>query len=412
MGVPPSFGSREDQYLDLRRLFLALWRGKWILLAFLALFTVGGAVLSWKVLTPQYQASALVVVEFPRVPSTISMYLPAPYSIPDLNTLVDALRGDTVLQQVIAGEGEDLSAFRARARVEVAGRRGVRLTVRDTDPQRAARLVNRWAGLVEEEARAMYGLEAMKAQWDQVVQQALDAYQEGESRLRAFTSENEVGLTALEWERLKGAYACLRGQREALEAMQAEVAALRARLTAFDAEGPVPQEVALRVWTLRAQEGYALDCASLSAVGNVRVPAPPPQMTAAEALAFLDEVEAGLAEEVEALAVAEKQMEEHGDSVGGREAWADSELQIMQAQQANAWTTYVHLRDQGRWFQFMQAKGALVKEVQEAQPPTKPVFPRPALNIVVAAVLGLALGSVVVLIKEGWLKEPGRGGAL
>jgi len=406
-----SLWRRDDQYLDLRRLGRVLWRGKWWLLAFLLVFVVAAAALSFWVLTPEYQASALAIVDFPRIPSTVSSFVPTPYSIPDLKTLVEALQGDEVLQKVLEGEDLDLETLRARARAETFGRRGVRLTVRDTDPQRAARLVNRWANLVEDEARAMYGLDTMESHWQALLQESRAAYEEAQKRIQEFEQENDVVMSSLEWERLKDAYLCSLQRQETLAAVSTEVEHLQDQFRSRPEDAILTPMETLKVWALASKDWRTLNCNDVFVLEEAMLTVTPPtNLRVGDAVDMLERTAAILSTLSSASQVEQADLEQQVRAVGFQRLQVGHILEDLRSQRSSAWTTYTRLRDQSAWFQGMRQKGAIVREVQEAQPPSAPVAPRPALNIVVAALLGLIVGATVVLIKDEWLSQDGAKG--
>ena len=399
-----------DQYLDLRLLGLILWRGKWWLLAFLIVFVAATAVLSFWVLTPEYQASARVVVDFPRIPSTISSFAPTPYSIPDLKTLVEVLQGDEVLQKVLEGEDLDLETLRARAQAETFGRRGIRLTVRDTDPQRAARLANRWANLVEDEARAMYGLDTIESHWKAILQQSLTAYEEVTKRIRDL--EDDAAMNTLQWEQLKETYLCGLQRQKSLTIVSVEIEHLQDQFHARPQDAILTPAESLKVWALTSKDWHTLNCNEVSVLlEDVILPvSPPTNLQVRDALNMLKKTHTILTTLLSELEIEQANLEPQIQVLAAQQIRTEHIFEDLLSQQESAWSTYALLRDQSMWFQGMRQKGAIVREIQEAQPPSAPVAPRPALNIVVAALLGLIVGAAVVLIKEEWLSQDGAKG--
>jgi len=401
----------EEEYLDLRELFLSLWEGKWKILALGVAFWALAAILSFWGMTPQYQASAFVVVKLPRVPSTISYYIPTPYSIPDLNTLIDTLQGDIVLQKALQGEtGLDLPSLRAGARAEIVGRRGIRLTVRDTDPQRAARLANRWASLVEDQIRAAYGLENMEKQWNALVNQHLVMAEDWSTRIEAFEHEHDTILSSLAWQRLQNTYTCLYHQQNTLETVQKEVRRLRSQLNERDDDFSLPPEKAALIWSLTSKDWQTLACQPSNALGGGAVMVPPPAMTAQEARTDLNNVERTITTALADIQTSIAQTKEKVRSVGEERNRVAREFEHMVSQQTYAWSAYMRLKEQSTWFQAMQQKGALLREVQAAKPPTAPTVPRPKVNMAVGILLGLIVGSMVVLIQKWWLQQEAQEG--
>ena len=394
--------AQEEYFIDLRQLLTILWQGKRLLLAFFVVFVLAAGAFS-SFMPRQYEASAVVVVEFPRVPSTISSYLPAPYSIPDMNSLLAVLREDDVLQQVAAGEGIGVGALHGHVRVEAVGRHGVRLIVRDTDPARAARLANRWAGLVEDQARKMYDLEGMEAGWQAVVAQAQREYQQSAQAVETFWTRENV-LRQLTWNEIQQEAACLFGREASLEAAQKELQQMQTQLQGLAEEAPVAEQTRARLWILLTQNWHAVvACENLPPLENPLVWLEPPSaMTVREAGAYIQQLEQSLAEAQEQLRSAQAALQDRADKIGEQKFRDEAVLQELLSQRANAWGTYVRLRDQGMWFQNMKKQGAIAHLMKSAEAPTKPVAPRLLMNVILGALLGLTLGTVVVWFKAWW----------
>ncbi|NPA06654.1 MAG: hypothetical protein GXO54_04535, partial [Chloroflexi bacterium] len=250
-----------DELIDLRPIFKALWKGKWAILSFVVLFTAFAAGLTFSLMTPQYQTSALVFVEFPRIPGKIGSYVPSTYNVPDLKSLAAALHDDSVLNQVIVDEQINLITFRAHSWVTTVGRQGLKLYVRDTDPQRAARLANRWAHLVDDVLRTLYGLETLEDQWNYLVQSVKLQYQSLDNQLRKLANNENFARADLEWSWLINvAYPCHQAYRALAESAQADIAQMRTRLQRLEPEQRISDQDALRIWRWLSMDWQAMAC--------------------------------------------------------------------------------------------------------------------------------------------------------
>jgi len=411
--------TREYIYIDLWDTASFLWRGKWVLLGFVVVFALVAGALSLWVLPRQYQASASVSVQFPRLPSTISVYLPAPYTSPTLASLANALRSDAVLQQVTRGEGLSVAALRAHGRVATIGRDELRFIVRDSDPQRAARLVNRWVELVEPQAYALYNLDFLEARWKALEEAKKEEYTAVNKQIAA--AESDLAVAAARWEQVSQKYSCAREHEEVLQAVQAEIAHLIQDLSALDGEQVVPPEQDARVWALVAQNWGAWVCASASTgtsawqswqattaslsllPGSVTVLATPPaQMTAQEAVGYLQQKQETISSALKQVEAQRAEFARELETVSRQQTQAQDRMQELQDRRSAVWDDYARLKDQSAWFQNMRQKGALVFKVQKAVPPTTPVFPRPLFNVVVGALLGFVFGGGVLTISHWW----------
>ncbi len=402
----------EDEYfIDFRQFIALLWRGKWVLLAFLVVFSVGAWVVSVKFLQPRYRAEAIVSVNFPRVPSAISARLPAPYYVPDIRTLANVLGQEYVLQKVVEGESISVQKMHAQAHVEMLGRDSLRLTVVADDPKLAARLVNKWADMVDDEARTLYNLDTLEEQWQGIIQSDWQKYQDLSKQVHDFWAGKDLDVRAANLSRVKSDYVCALRRQEALTVAQSEIGDFKNRLSSLPQDQTVPSEEAPHIWQLVTSDWKNPTCGSVLAPGGALVSvAPPDGLTVGEALKALDRAEQNVAD-------AQKQTNERVLSLKSKLQSSALELKELNdefawlnSKRASAFSEYKSFKSQAVWFKFMKRKGAIARVLQKATPPPAPYSPRVALNVVFAAFTGLALGAILLFIKDWWERASKEGG--
>ena len=403
--------SEDEYFIDFREFIALLWRGKWLLLAFLVVFSIGAWVISAKFLQPRYRAEAMVSVNFARVPSAISSRLPTLYYVPDIRTFAEELRQESVLQKVVEGEGISAEEMRAHARVEVLGRDSLRLTVVANNPELAARLVNKWADMVDDEARALYNLDALEKQWQSLIQSDWQKYQKFSEQVHNFWADKNLDLLSANLSKIKSDYACALRRQEALTIAQGEITHFKSMLSSLPQDQPVSPEDAPHIWQLVISDWKNPTCGSVLAPGGALVSVTPPEgLTAGEALKALDRAEQNVAD-------AQKQTDERVLSLKSKLQSSALELKKLNDElgqlnnlRASAFSEYKSFKRQAVWFEFMKRKGAIARVTQKAAPPPAPYSPRVALNVALAAFTGLALGVILLFIKDWWERSSKEGG--
>jgi len=395
--------SEDEYFIDLRQFVNLMWRGKWLLLAFMVVFSVGAWVVSAKFVQPRYRAEATVSVNFARVPSAISARLPALYYVPDLRTLANLLDEDEVLQKVVEGEGVSVKEMRRRAHVEVLSRDSLRLTVVASNPELAARLVNKWADMVDDEARALYHLGTLEEQWRGLIQSDWQKYQDLSNQVYNFWANQNLDLMSTNLDRISADYVCALRWWEALTVAQGEIAHFKSRLSSLPQEQPVAPEDAPRIWQLVTFDWKNPTCGSVLDTGRALISiAPPEDLTVGEALKALDRAEQDIADAQkrtnEQVLLLKSKLQSSALALNK----LNDELTQLNNQRAYVFSEYRNFKSQAAWFEFMKRKGAIARVVQKATPPPSPYSPRVALNVVFAALLGLSFGVVWLFVKDWW----------
>lgn len=139
--------SNDSDFLDLRELISIFFRNLWIIVVVALAFGVVGWLVSSYILTPQYTASATVIVN--KGPGDAAQA----YSYNDLllsqklvKTYSIVLQSDTVLNKVIASLALDIKANDIRSSLSVSGvsdTEVLKVSYTSSDPQMAADVVNK-----------------------------------------------------------------------------------------------------------------------------------------------------------------------------------------------------------------------------------------------------------------------------
>ena len=402
-----AFGRWEtDAYeMDLAHLLRLLWQARGWLLLVTAAFAVGAAVLSLWVLKPQYQTTAVVAVQFPRVPSTIASYWPIPYSVPEMSVLLTSLQRDEILQHLAESEGLDAQTLRSRVRAETTGRYGVRLIVRDENPERAARIANRWAALVQEQVLALYRFDILETTWQRMLEQAEQDYRNLDEQVRDFWTRPENGKLATA--QALNNYFHLRERLVLLQTAQDQVEYWQTRLNAYADDEVLPPEWRAQIWPLVLTNWRLLSSAPRE-VGSEGILAPPQDWRAGEARAALTRASQAIAEALQETTALQSEVAR--EYQGYLQALAVEEG--LRMQRNRAWNTLVQLQDQAHWFESMRREGSVARLISPATPPATPATPRVGLNVTLAAALGLTLGVVAVVLRDWWARVASSTGGI
>ncbi len=183
-----------DDEIDLREIAKTLLRYRWLILGATVILALAGYVFAKLTLPKQYEAATMVIITKPLFSANLDPRIQTVYQQPDAKSLTAlALTDDIVLSvyespdvRALFDEDVDLSAMKGRLEATVVGTTQLNLKVTDTDPTRAAQIVNTWAEIVTTRLNDLYdinqnSLEQIQAQvetarenWDSAEQAVIE----------------------------------------------------------------------------------------------------------------------------------------------------------------------------------------------------------------------------------------------
>ncbi len=407
--------SCEDE-IDLRELALTLWRGRWVIVTTTVVAALAALVVSL-MLPRQYQASASVGLTVPKVQIAESEGLALRVRVPDLKTAASLAQAPEIWQQ-LAEQEEIRAAWRDEAQpvtwetlaergsVKEQGKSGLQLLVKDTDPQRAALVANRWAALVVERLNERYGWAGLHAQLDPQVQRAWEAYQKAQTAYQEEVSKNRATVLQAQLDRAKGDLACVLSRASQLARLQQDVAAFSEYLQGLPGEEALAPGDALALVTLQqrvlALKSCVADTANLQFQWSAETLS---ALTVQEARGLTEELDGVIRQRLQALPAQQKDLE--GEITRLQQALEEERARLREAlrRRDTAWKAYHSLsalQAQSRALSSPENQVAL--PAAQAVVPVTPVAPRTRMNVALAGVLGAIL-SVMGVFVAGWWKD-------
>ena len=190
----------EDE-IDLRAIFLTLWRARKAILIVTLAAVVIAFIISFRILPLQYQATANVFIVQPFVgfnnSPSISGLTISP-TLPDLKAVVKLATAPSLLANllkdpvVVAAIGNNKIPINDTMNAIDDGKDQLSLQVTGTDPQRAVILANAWAEKVTEKMNATYGLGAIAQSLDSQVLRSQKDYEQSEAALEEALSKSRI----------------------------------------------------------------------------------------------------------------------------------------------------------------------------------------------------------------------------
>lgn len=418
----------EDE-IDLRELVRTLWRHRWIIGGVTVVAALIAAAVSVFVLPPVYEARALLLVTQPQV-RTVDPNSPA-FRTGELN-IAAALNLDLPAESVVALARSSL------VRDEVAQRTGlpkerlrkalyaqsvrntnlVELRVRFGDPLEAQKIASAWTEVVVARSSMLFSTRATASYmlFTQRLNTALDQLRAAEQALRHFNATSRISelqarlgklvdqLASYESRHNDLTVSLARAEQE-LESIEAQIRREPKTLTLSKS---IATDPFLREAMATASGRSFLELSRL----KLRTEEQNPVYNA------LNQARANAAVAVQALRAEKLGVERATQEIRQEIAQIRADLANQVLTQTrlvreveNARKVYEALfqrREEARVAAATQA--GTVQVALPASLPDEPVSPRPALNTVLAAVLGFLLTTFGVLIRSAWAtpQEPAR----
>ncbi|MCC6188057.1 MAG: hypothetical protein IT318_03415 [Anaerolineales bacterium] len=411
-----------DDEIDLRQQVALLLR-HWKLILLLTVLAGSAAAAYSYSLPDTYEATALVSVSPPR--STLRLEgVNQATTLPVLAYPELAKSGDVLaevyarVQDQLPPTTDTLERFSRALSAEAASDNTLlRLSVRDTDPARAAAIANAWVEVFAARAGQLYGQDqAALAIYEQQLAAARAELDRADAELAAYQASNQVNVLRAQLASLQASLTDYLNRRHQLDLVQQDLDDLRARLGGLAGEAPasLAEDLALLslVNRLYGSQGILIGAgqgASPSAALQVQIGTDRPLAgpTAADQLALADNLLATLATRREQIEGQIADLEPEILRLQGLAAAAAAQEQQLTRARDLASSQYLSLTGQVQDAQVAaQAWANIIQVASRAQAPTEKAGPRRALTTLAAAVLGLGLGVALVLGTQLLPAEP------
>ena len=398
-----------EEEIDLRAYIAVLlkykyWIGGLAVVAALVAFGVSS------MLSPTYEATALVAITQPRYAMRFDPKFATMDNIqPPYNAYPDLAVGDEILSRLIDDLGSDLEveersvwAVRAMVKAETGGDPSiVRLIVRNGNPERAARVANRWAALFVAQVNELYGQSVEElAFFEERLAGAQETLARVEQDLIDFQAHNEAAILEQQLSNRKDS---LRGYLDIAHAVRLVVQdarSLQDRLRAQDASAQLSSGEELAVLLLEVNVRKVEESAIQLQISTQRGQT---DKTVGEQIVLLDALVRALQDKLVALEQGAKSLEP--DILRLQESLARANAQEEQLTLARdvAQETVLTLSRKVAEAQIAaQDTTGEVRLASYAVSPDQPVSPRRVLNTAIAGMLGLFVGVLAAFAVEYW----------
>jgi succinoglycan biosynthesis transport protein ExoP len=401
-----------EEEIDLRAYIAVLLKHKYRIggLAVVAALVAFGVS---SVLSPTYEATALVAITQPRYAMRFDPKFATMDNIePPYKAYPDLAVGDEVLSRLIDDLGSDLEAeersvraVRGMVKAETGGDPSiVRLIVRNGNPERAARVANRWATLFVAQVNELYGQsEEELVFFEERLAGAQETLAAAEQDLIDFQAHNEAAILE---QQLSSKQDSLRGYLDiayAVRLVVQDAGSLQDRLRAQDASAQLSSGEELAALLLEVNVRKAEESATQLQISTQRGQA---DKTVGEQIALLDALVRALQDKLVALEQEAKSLEP--DILRLQESLARAHAQeehLTLARDVAQETVLTLSRKVAEARIAAQDTTGEVRLASYAVSPDQPVSPRRVLNTAIAGVLGLFVGVFAAFAIEYWRGE-------
>lgn len=382
--------------IDLRRFVAALVRRKW----FVAAVTMVAGLLGYAlgVVKPrEYEAETQVIVALPVLVANIDPNADLSPKLPDPKGLRDLAMSPDLLDQARRGSsGDSTPQWRAAA----VGNTQVRLSVADTDPRRAANLVNAWARAFSGRLNSLYGMdESRMAGIEQQIAAAKSNWTEAGRQVVEFLPQSRVEALMAEHTGMTDGLIELRAKLRAGESLLSDAHTVLAMWADRDASERLPQGDVLMLLALQQR---------VADTGNAQnrqttLQLPDTQYTIGAGRTALNQL----------IRARQAQEQDIVNSLPGREAATAAlaaQLEVAQEKLVDlterrdatfrAYQTMSHQLEETRIS--LAQNGPTARSTGLATPPATPTASRPKINAMLGAMLGFMLAVMFVIVREWW----------
>jgi uncharacterized protein involved in exopolysaccharide biosynthesis len=399
-----------DQEIDLREYIVVLLKHKFWIVG----LAIGAAVVAFVVsllLPPVYEATALVAITKPKYEMQFDprFELVGGNLLPPYRAYPLLAVGDELLSTLIADLGEELSPGERsveQLRDLLVAKNGadpsiVQLSVRDGDPQRAAKIANQWAVRFVQTANDLYAPSKAELAFYEQQQAGADAdLARAEQDLVAFQAKNEAAILTVQLDNKHAALEEYLTVARSVEFIVQDAQVLRERLRSQD--GGTAASLSDELTSLLLQVD-ALNRAELPVQLQISIQQDLGDKTVGDQVAFLESLIGVLEGKQSVLEREARALEPDILDLQERLQRVQVTEKRLETVQELARDTFVALSRK-----VTEARIAAQDNTGEARlaslatPPAEPISPRELLNVAVAGALGLIIGVLLAFAVEYW----------
>lgn len=401
----------EDE-IDLRQYIKILIKNWFWILALTLGGTVIAAIMSFFVIKPKYEATALIIVRpplytinlDPRLETNFDLNIRYYKALPDLAES-DKTLAKLLAEPTIANEFENpLTIENLRTMLDVEADTDanlIKLTVSSNDPELAARIANLWANYFYDDVVAIYGESQDQVKvFEEELATATAQRDAAQQALVDFQGNNQAPVLNAQLVAVQRNYNLLLEERTRLEMISQNIAGLRSQL----AVQPVGEVISsgddltallLQLQAFNAQSNtIQLQITGLQSVTT---------RTNAEGIRFLDELVKSIQnrqEEIDAqLIPLETEILDLQQGISDITAQYDRLTQDLELAKT-VYTTIANKYAETRISLQISAFGAQI--ASQATVPQKSVGPRKMINMIAGGMLGFVFSVIAILFSDYW----------
>jgi uncharacterized protein involved in exopolysaccharide biosynthesis len=436
--------------IDLRAIANTLLRWAWLILLAGLLAALAAFLTSKLVLSPQYESTALVAITEPNLIAELEPSIRVSPQMPDTKALADLAQADDLLRQVyqasevkvLLDQGTTFGSFRGRAEATLVGTNQLRLTVTDSDPERAALIANVWASYTVNRLSELYG--STETNYDQLQKQvaiAKENWNAAQAALEAHLPDNQAELLATQLSQAQSSLRLYLDKLDQNDFLIQDAQTLSRQLEGLTATEALSSGDALSLITLQqravsASQNSPLvdsffqdssrpdsDHGSLQLDSSVIVDARSfgnqiqymitmeqileANATVAQAQARLDRLIQALQAQGDALEDTLDQQEKRVNTLATQLETEQHQRDQLKQQRDLARSAYMALASQLEETRITLAQGdQTAKVAAQAWAPEEPSGPNTLMNTALAGVVGLILTVVSVYVIDWWQQSP------
>lgn len=427
--------SSHNDEIDLRVLFDILWKARIVIFfATLVPAIVAFAVSFW-LLPRTYQATAYVFIGNPIInfaestQFTISPTLPDIKAVAQLAVTPGLLESVTQDPKVLDASGNDKVSINISAVATDIGKDQLRLQVTDTDPQRAALLVNIWAEKITLSINASYGVSAIAETLDTQVLKAQKDYEQAQVALEDVLSKSRVEALSAQLQSKQSDLRCLLDNSSQIMRVLDDLRTFEQELEGISNEEPLPTHHGLTLIILRQLSLTSLPCQAMPQVQSTNIPTPgvlvpdisipnSPDftlqinglsfdgLTISETLALMEQMRTALQAHVVRLQDQQGDLERETPQLQADLENAQAQLVPLTVERDQSQALYTALLERKQLVTTVMKESSKVASVSVyAVPPRNAVSPRIFVNTALAGVLGLVLSAFLALAIDWWRRS-------
>lgn len=248
----------EDDEIDLRAIILTLWKGKWWIIGVSLVLAVSVYAFSKLFLPKQYEATAMVFVAEPVFSTNLDSAVQT--NIITGITSTDMAFVDDLLMEVyqdpnvapLLDPEKPFYSLKDSLEATIIGSHQMRLTVVDSDPERAAALVNAWANLFTQRLNMLSGLDEESIDnFEALTSSARQNWDEAEQALIEYLPEGQIPVLKIHFQRASESLEINLKAIDTLDRLIDDVELLNTQLQGMSAGKQLPLQDALSFLALR-----------------------------------------------------------------------------------------------------------------------------------------------------------------